>query len=47
MEYDRLLTGQFISGLNNDGMVDEILKEVATLEGIDDTHLGACVAVGM
>ena len=35
-EYDRLLTQLFISGLNNDGMIDEILKEVAISEDTDD-----------
>ena len=33
-EYDRLLTGQFINRLNDDGMVNEILKEVATVDDI-------------
>ena len=36
-EYDRLLTEEFINGLNDDGMVDETLKEVATLEDTEDT----------
>ena len=26
-EYDKLLTEQFISGLNDDGRIDEILKD--------------------
>ena len=34
-EYDRLLIEQFISGLNDNDMIDEILKEVATLEDIE------------
>ena len=34
--YNRLLTEQFINGLNDDGMVDEILKEVAALEDNGD-----------
>ena len=37
IEYDRLLTEQFISGLNDDDSItNEILKIVATLEGIKD-----------
>ena len=35
-EYDRLLTDQVISGLNNEAMTDKILKEVATLEDSED-----------
>ena len=35
-EYNRLLTEQFISGLNDDGMIDEILKDVAMLEDIEN-----------
>ena len=31
-----LLTEQFINGLNDNGMVGEILKKVATLEEIED-----------
>ena len=31
-EYNRLLTEQFISGLNDDGGIIEILKEVTTLK---------------
>ena len=31
-------TEQFISGLNEDGTIDEILKEVAKLEDIKDTR---------
>ena len=34
-EYDALLTEQSINGLNDNGMVDEILKEVAMLEDIE------------
>ena len=46
-EHDSLLTKQFINGINDDGMQDEILKEVATLDNIEDTTsehvlLGAC-----
>ena len=36
-EYDRLLIEQFISRLNDGGMVEEILEKVATLEDIEDT----------
>ena len=36
IEYDRLLTEQFIIGLNDDRMVNEILKEVTILEDIED-----------
>ena len=35
-EYNRLLTKEFISGLIDDGMIDEILKGVAVLEDISD-----------
>ena len=35
-EYDRLLTEQFINGLNVDGMVDRILSEVAIVKDIED-----------
>ena len=35
-EYNRLLTQQFISWHNDDGMVNEILKEAATLQDIED-----------
>ena len=35
-EYDRLLTEQFINRLNDDGMVDEILKEANILQDIED-----------
>ena len=35
-EYDRQPTKQLISGFSNDYMIDEILREVATLEDIDD-----------
>ena len=41
-EHDRLLTEQFISQLNSDGMSDEILKEVATLEDIEGT-ISECI----
>ena len=34
-EYDMLLTEQSISGLNDNGMIDEILGEVATIEDIE------------
>ena len=33
-EYDRLLTEQFISGFNNNGMINEIVRGVVTLEDI-------------
>ena len=32
-----MLTEQFIGQLNDGGMIDEILKEVAILEDIEDT----------
>ena len=35
-QYDRLLTEQFINGLNENGMINEIPEEVAILEDIDD-----------
>ena len=35
-EYDRLLTEQFIGGLNDEGMISETLREVAALENIED-----------
>ena len=35
-EYDRLVTDQFISGLNDAWMISEILKEVTTLKDIVD-----------
>ena len=35
-QYDRLLTEQFIGGLNDEGMIDEILREVVTLGNIED-----------
>ena len=35
-KHNRLLMEQFISGFNDDGMINEILKEVATLKGIKD-----------
>ena len=43
-EYDRLLTEQFISGLNDKGMNVEILKESATLADIKDA-MSECVLV--
>ena len=36
-KYKRLQTQQFINRLNGNGMVNEILKEVATLEDTEDT----------
>ena len=36
-EYDRLLTEKFINGLNDNELVDEVLKEVTTLQDIEDT----------
>ena len=33
---DRRLTKQFIQGLDNEGMISEILREVSALENIDD-----------
>ena len=41
-EYNMLLTEQFICGLNEDGMISEILNEVATLEDIKDAT-GECI----
>ena len=35
-EYDRFLTEQFIAGLNNKGMISEILREVATIGAINN-----------
>ena len=35
-EYDRLLREHFINGSNDNVMIDEILKEVTTLEDIED-----------
>ena len=35
-ECDRRLTEQFIPGLDDDGMINEIQREVSTLEDIDD-----------
>ena len=35
-EYDRRLTEQFIQGLDNEGMISEILREVSTLKDIDN-----------
>ena len=37
IESDRLLTEKFIGELNNEGMTDEISKEVATQEGIEES----------
>ena len=34
-EYDRLLTEQFIKGLDDEGITSEILNEVSTLENIE------------
>ena len=34
-EYNNLMTQQFISGPNDDEMIDEILKELAMLEDIE------------
>ena len=36
-EYDRRLTEQFIHGLDNKGMISEMLRKVSVLEDIDDT----------
>ena len=36
-DYDRGLTEQFIDGLDNEGMISEILREVSAQEDIDDT----------
>ena len=33
-EYDKLLTEQFIGGLNNEVMIDDIFREATTLENI-------------
>ena len=41
-ESNRLLNEHFINGINDDGMADEILKEEAMLEDIQDT-LSDCV----
>ena len=35
-EYDSLITEQFICGLDNEGMIDEILRKVPKLEDIED-----------
>ena len=35
-EYERPLTGQCISGLNDEGMTDEMLRMVATLGHIEE-----------
>ena len=35
-EYCRLLTEQFIGALNDEGMTDEIVREVATLGNIEE-----------
>ena len=45
-EYNRLMTEQFNNELNDDEMVDEILKEVTTIEDIEDAlhvHVLLCV----
>ena len=36
MEYDRKLTEQFIHGLDDKGMISEILREMSALEDIND-----------
>ena len=43
-EYDRLQTEQFIGGLNDEGMIDEILMEAATLDNIKDAT-SECVLI--
>ena len=45
-DYNSLLTDNFISRLNDDGMIDEILKEVAILEDNED-NTSECVVMGM
>ena len=35
-EYDRKLTEQFIHRLEKEGIINDILREVSTLEDIDD-----------
>ena len=40
--YDRLLTEQFIGGLNDNGIIDEILREVTMLVDIEEA-ISACV----
>ena len=35
-EYDRRLTEQFIYGLDDEGIIGEILREVTVLEDYDD-----------
>ena len=35
-KYDRILTEQFIHGLDNEGIIIEILREVSLLEDIDE-----------
>ena len=35
-EHERLLTEQFICGLNKNGVIDEILRKVVTLEKFED-----------
>ena len=35
-KYVRLLTEQFISGQNNDGIISDTLREIAALEDIVD-----------
>ena len=41
-EYDRLQMPQFISGLNDDRVIDGTHKDVATLKDIEDAK-GECV----
>ena len=36
-KYDRRLTKQFIRGLDDEGMISDIPREVSALENIDDT----------
>ena len=40
-EYNRLLTEHSISRINDDGIIDENLREVATLEDIEDMQMCA------
>ena len=35
-EHNSLLTEQFINGLDDEGMINEIQREVSTLEDIED-----------
>ena len=37
-EHNRLLTEQFMGNLNDVGMTDEILREVTTLENIEEAN---------